>query len=465
MSTLPTLPSLDSIDPYHLAYLFRRQLERDPAGFAVEPTTAIRLFEALDEDDALRMQDTLEPHLGHEGVLRCLAAVQAADTRPRVRAAAVLAMGRHPSGTAREAVLASLRRDPSPRVRAACLAAWSRLEENLPVNLLRPFFTDEDARVRANAVEAVVDREVRGVIPVLEVLVEDPSPRVAAAAALGLWRNGRIDLLRLFDRAEGEADRTPLVWALARAGRDPRVLERLESAFLSTSARERRMAAYGLPSASPAARLPALVRRALAHPETEVRDALVDGCRRVSPEQTGTALEAVLAGSGGRTPVPGDETGERQVANALSCLRRGGAEIRFALVAPLLVAADTRIRANAIELVETRTELPGVTPLLARALHEGAPRVVAQAALALWRRGSPEGMGALVRLARSRDPGSQASAAFGLGRAGGAIAESVLRDMVRGGGEGARRIAMRFLSGGALALPGAAAASAERRAA
>lgn len=428
-------------DPYYAAYLFRRLLREDATGVPVDLDAAHDMFEGLEEDDALGLVEDARPHAGGGPVAEVVVDRLRRDSRPRVRAAAALALGEHRQPSSREAILASLHADTSPRVISACLAMWSRLEENIPLQLLRPFLRHGDARVRANATEALIEREVSGVAAIFEVLVNDPAPRVAAAAALGLWRRGRPTLLKLVDREERPAARVAFLWACARSGQDKRVREVLERALEQGTEAEQKMAAYGLPGCSPRRMLGMLAARALRQQDAALRDAMLEGCRKVDPVVTARALERACATGGAATPATA-----RVVANALSALRGQEVEPPLAVVRPHLEAADPRVRANAVELVGDRPDVPSLLPALERALDDRAPRVRANAAVALWRRGATRGMAVLLAWAKDADPHLAASAAWALGRAGGTLGEQALRGLLRDGHEGARSMAYRFLS-------------------
>lgn len=428
-------------DPYYAAYLFRKLLGQDPGAVPADVEAAEAMFESLEEDDALGLVQDCTPHLETEGLAELAAALLTRDTRPRVRAAWVLAMGQYRGTLHRRAVREALRDDPSPRVKSAALASLDRMEEDLPLPLVKPYLSHADARVRANAVEVLVDRDLPGLRRALTVLLSDPAPRVAAAAALGLWRRGDTSLLRLATREEGRAGRLAYLWACARTGRDKRVREILEAAMESDDPAVRRMAAYGLPGCAPASWIERLVHRALAHRHTEVRDALLEGCERVDPASTEKALEQALA----KPRAPADAR-PRYLANALSCLRRMPVVPSYPVVAPYLENTDPRVQANAIELVEDRLDLTGLVEPLSRALESPAPRVAANAAVALWKRGSTEAMAALLVWVRSSDAARAPSAAHALGRLGGSLAEQALREVAREGDSRTRAIAYEALA-------------------
>lgn len=429
-------------DPYYAAYRFRRALEDAPATIPAEPEAAAAMFEGIAEDDALGLVLDATPALVHANVLALASALVRTDSRPRVRAAWALALGEKAGDAGRRVLVDSLRSDPSPRVKAACLGALGRSQEELPFPLIRPFLEHPDARVRANAVEALVERHAEGVDPVLQVLVNDPAPRVAAMAALALWRRGGLALLEALHREEREDVRLAFLWAASRAGQDERLRAAVEGLLETGRTRERAMAGFSLAAVSRPDERPRILERALRHPETPVREAMIEGLHKAAPEATVGCLQTALGGA-----VRIQEGTERVVANALAAFRQLRLVPDLGVLRPHLESEDPRVLANALELVEERPDLPGIEPFLWRAFGSKVARVRANAAVALWRRGFPEPMATLRREVREADSRAAPSAAHGLGRMGGPVAEDALREALRTGAEPTRRIAFRFLSG------------------
>ena len=428
------------LDPYHAAYLFRRALELDPEGVPTDPGTCHAMFEALAEEDALGLVASVRPSLGLPPLYQLAVDRLGRDTRPRVRAAWVdaLASRRDPGlGAVLRRTLAS---DPSPRVAATALRALGDACEDVPLEFLRPFLTHADSRVRANAVELLIERDGAGVEGVLEVLLNDPAPRVAANAALALWRRGRRELSRFLSREEPPATRLAFLHAAGRAGRDRRLRELVEEAFQKGTPAERRVAARDLAAVRGPQDVPELMDLALRSDSGEIRRPIVRGCLEVAPE----AVRRSLVGALRVEAAPGRQ---RYRANALAVLKELEELPDLSLVTPLLQDPDPRVRANAVELLEVRPGERSVEPALAKALADPAPRVRANAAVALWRRGTPSGLGVLVHeLEDAPASPAAASAAWGLGQMGGAVAEQALESALQKGGGATRRMAYRFLS-------------------
>lgn len=429
------------LDPYYAAYLFRRTLETDPAQVPANLEAAWHMFEGLSEHDALALVEAAAPLLGYPDLESLAVGLSRRDSRPRVRAAWIGALGTTPSTKVRRAVLESLRDDPSPRVKATCLSIWGRVQESIPLEMLRPWLTHADARVRANAVELLVERDQTGDQGVLEVLLNDPSARVAAIATLALWRRGRRDLVRMLAREDQPAVRVAFLHAAGRAGRDRRLRELCEEALEEGTVEEARAAAGALPRVAAAGRAADYVDQALRAEDHGLRTSMLRGCMISDEVATRAALAAAL-----RLPAGGLPGRERYLANALSAARglQVGADLE--LVAPLLESEDARVRANAIELVEEYVEVPSLLPRLEKSFREGSPRERANAAVALWRRGSPAALSGLVREVGETGARGAASAAYGLGRMGGTVAELALRRAVSEGDDATRRIAYRFLA-------------------
>lgn len=428
------------LDPYHAAYLFRRALELDPEQTPTDPAACHAMFEALAEDDALALVDSVRPCLGLPDLYRLAADRLGRDTRPKVRAAWVDALSdrRDPGlGALLRRTLAS---DPSPRVIATALRALGQVCEDVPLEFLRPFLTHADSRVRANAVELLVERDGPGIEGVLEVLLNDPAPRVAANASLALWRRGRRELSRFLAREEPPATRLAFLHAAGRAGRDRRLRELVEEAFQKGTTAEQRVAARSLAAVRGAADVPELMDLALRSDASDIRQSIVEGCLEVAPE----AVRRALVGALRVAAAPGRQ---RYRANALAVLRQLDELPDLSLVTPLLQDPDPRVRANAVELLEVRPAERSVEPALAKALADPAARVRANAAVALWRRGTPAGLGVLVHeLEDSPASPAAASAAWGLGQMGGTVAEQALETALQKGGGATRRMAYRFLS-------------------
>ena len=127
--------------------------------------------------------------------------------------------------------------DSGVRSKAAFLIACS----NKSVSLVSKLLLDEDVRVQANAVEALWTFEAGEARSLLETAARSKTPRVAANAVVGLYRNGDLSSLRLLFRMAAQEDperRTSAAWAMGETG-DPRFLPFLTAWFPRSTGNER----------------------------------------------------------------------------------------------------------------------------------------------------------------------------------------------------------------------------------
>ena len=127
--------------------------------------------------------------------------------------------------------------DSAVRSKAAFLIACS----SKSVSLVSELLLDEDVRVQANAVEALWTFEAGEARSLLETAARSKTPRVAANAVVGLYRNGDLSSLRLLFRMAAQEDperRTSAAWAMGETG-DPRFLPFLTAWFPRSTGNER----------------------------------------------------------------------------------------------------------------------------------------------------------------------------------------------------------------------------------
>jgi HEAT repeat protein len=127
--------------------------------------------------------------------------------------------------------------DSVVRSKAAFLIACS----NKSVSLVGKLLLDEDVRVQANAVEALWTFEADDARSLLQTAARSKTARVAANAAVGLYRIGDLSSLRLLFQMASLGDpgpRTSAAWAMGETG-DPRFLPFLTAWFTRSSGNER----------------------------------------------------------------------------------------------------------------------------------------------------------------------------------------------------------------------------------
>jgi|GEM_PF-1620830 len=127
--------------------------------------------------------------------------------------------------------------DPAVRSRSALLIARSSKNTSLVGKLL----LDDDPRVQANAVEALWSFDPEDARPLLTNAARSKTPRVAANAAVGLYRAGDLASFKLLFGMAGHEDtgrRTSAAWAMGETG-DPRFLPFLTGWFARSTGAER----------------------------------------------------------------------------------------------------------------------------------------------------------------------------------------------------------------------------------
>jgi hypothetical protein len=127
--------------------------------------------------------------------------------------------------------------DSVVRSKAAFLIACS----NKSVSLVGKLLLDEDVRVQANAVEALWTFEADDARSLFQTAARSKTPRVAANAAVGLYRIGDLSSLPVLFHMAAHREpgpRTSAAWAMGETG-DPRFLPFLTAWFARSTGNER----------------------------------------------------------------------------------------------------------------------------------------------------------------------------------------------------------------------------------
>lgn len=329
------------------------------------------------------------------------------------RVAALQAIEGLPAAELDPLVTGKVRSATDEGVRSALLGALGRVEGPLPEVLageVREHLGDADARVRANAAECLGARAGAAAVEDLLPLLDDPVPRVRAAAAKGVFSSdpSRVTARVRADLSTGDA-RTVLA-ALHVVGEVAGFPE--AGALLMTRLRDpdgqvRLMAARSL--GSRAGELPAgeLAEAYLAENLRPCRVAIGRLAQAGARRDFCRALGEVLA----------DASDPRGRAGAAQGIGEAGTEEDEDLLVGHVQDADDRVRAEVIESLG-RIGSSRVDPILEHAVLDPANRVAANAALALWRRGGATCLATLAAWLRGEDPGRARSAAFALGEIG-----------------------------------------------
>lgn len=136
-------------------------------------------------------------------------------------------VGRVSNGQRLLALLTALARHRDPRVRSKATLLMGRFNQNL--RWVEHRLAEQDARIRANAVESVWGVDVADVARVLKTAATDSHHRVVANAAVGLHRTGDLVSIALIEAMfahQADQFRAAAAWAMGETG-DPRFLPAL----------------------------------------------------------------------------------------------------------------------------------------------------------------------------------------------------------------------------------------------
>ena len=135
--------------------------------------------------------------------------------------------------------LAKLCEHGDERIRSKAVLLTGRVDRQLPegVELLK----DADARVRANAVEAMWSRKDPGSIKVFKEASKDPHHRVAANAIMGLYKAGEIAAVQQIGKMVTDTDvgrQLAGIWLIGQT-KDPRFTNYIQSSLGLSTGRQK----------------------------------------------------------------------------------------------------------------------------------------------------------------------------------------------------------------------------------
>jgi len=139
-------------------------------------------------------------------------------------------------------VLAELLKHPSPRIRSKAVLLIGRASAN--AKLAESHLKETDKRVRANAIEALWGNASNEARSILSAAASDSNNRVAANAALGLYKlDETYSIAIILDMAENPSPifRLSAVWAMSET-QDPRFLGTLAKLIGDADQRVRQLA-------------------------------------------------------------------------------------------------------------------------------------------------------------------------------------------------------------------------------
>jgi hypothetical protein len=142
--------------------------------------------------------------------------------------------------------LARLLHHPNPRLRSKAVLMIGR--GNKSVDWVRQRLADKDARIRANAAEALWDLDTAEARQLQRSMIGDPNNRVVGNAILGLYWAGDCSILPEFWRLASDQSarcRATAAWAMGETG-DPRFFETLAGMLKDADPVVRRHSFLGL---------------------------------------------------------------------------------------------------------------------------------------------------------------------------------------------------------------------------
>lgn len=427
-------------DPDLRAYVLKNLPLLDPSALESNLAPVVQVLGELTPDCVSSVLQSYSDNRV-EGLGRLLVHLIWEDRRPQVRSRALTLLSTRSDASLYRSELLRLRgelRDPTSA--SALIAALGRIASGLPLKMFKPYLRSPDARIRANAVEALA-REPKALLKsVFSVMAGDASHRVKAEAALGLYRLGETDTLTtLLTRTTAPRARTSLLHAAGRAHPiSETLLAELTRSIHDGTEPEALTAARGLARSAKAQNITKLLGLGMKSPHARVRNELAQAAGRVGGQSAalftmGLVRRLTRAGA------------ERELATALA-LAAHLPEVPDADDAvPYLDHPDSRVAANAVELLERHAGREDVRERLARAMGHEHPRVVANCALALWNRGMVRALSRLREMARAGDAALRTSAAWALGRAAGLVAGDLLQELLDDREASVREMAFRSL--------------------
>ncbi|MBI4868319.1 MAG: HEAT repeat domain-containing protein [Candidatus Wallbacteria bacterium] len=431
----PTLLHLAGTpDPALQAYVLRNLGLADPDALQRNMRGVLehlKQFDAATANEVVRDLNTRKV----AGLPRLLLHLLWEDARPEVQAVALHVLGQQADRSELLPELLRLRRHlQDPRALSALVLALGRIGRDLPFKLFKPFLAHTDARVRANALEVLLERIHPRLSEVFAVMVNDPSARVRSLSAAALWRLGNPVLVSLLEETEDPRARASVAFAAGRVGQDPRLADALFAIAGNQKCPEslRARAAESLGRAAGRGDLPRVIGLAYKAAEPELRRQLIDSAAAIDSLGAAAYLTKVLEKLEATLRV-------RQIASTLSLLGGLPVQPEPAVLVPYLEHPDARVAANAVLVLGKRTGSPAVTAVLNRSLAHPAPRVAANAAVVLWRQGIVSAFSRLRELASQGATAARASAAWALGQIGGLVAQDLARPMLDDPEESVRR--------------------------
>ncbi len=428
-------------DPQYRLYQLKRHFsQQGPQAIDVDELT--ELVEVLPGEDVCDLLAFFSRSQCEEAI-DLIARVAQSDLRTEIRNKSLSIIAQNVNGRNKYASLFEemLSKTSSDFVSATAVKALGGTDEELTFGLFKKYLTHSDARVRANCIEGLRYRSVPGLRPILELLLDDPSPRVRSEAALSLWKLGNPVILQLLEDAEDQHERISYIRTLGRTGRSEQVVDLLWQFYRGDNEEEAAAAADSLLALEPDTMIPRIVGMAVYGPSA-FRKRLFDSCLK----RDKNFVVAELVRQVRELAVDGKAAHTRSLATAIALLNRTGEVGDVDLLVSCVSHDDARVAANAIEALESRCSAPNVRAALIRCLRLGTPRMRVNAAVVLWKTGLVAAISELKDMLEDDEANVRAGGVYGLGTIGGIVADDSIIGMLSDPAEGVRKMAARFIS-------------------
>lgn len=331
------------------------------------------------------------------------------DKAPAVALVAIGSLGDIGREKAVDALLDRFNLWSDSRVQSRCLTTFAQLHRERSLPIIIDALSSNDARVRANAVEAIacfpLSKEEAG--KHLTAFLADANSRVRANAIVSLYphdhaRGNRALREMLSSRQAGE--RSSAYWAVGQI-QDPEVVEPFVNALVAEN--EKASLASGMATLDRLTnpRLKPAVQRLFGHPNPTVQIHAIQAYGRLAGASALKVLDRMYGSA------------ETEVIKSAILAVMGEVcepgNIQF--ITKHFTERGDRLLANAIEALDTVGSLEN-SVLLEPFLAHPSPRVRANAVIALWRMGSFTSLVTLTELLASADEATVRTGLYALGK-------------------------------------------------
>jgi HEAT repeat protein len=145
--------------------------------------------------------------------------LDAADTE--LITTAVLALGMLRNEQSVPQLIAKYHETDNANLQATIIRALGGFKSDKVINILLDGLKSPIGRIRANAIDSLIQKKHNAAMPLIEPMLQDQNNRVRANAALALWKFGNQNIWRFMEEMISSADkwmRLSAIWALGEIG-------------------------------------------------------------------------------------------------------------------------------------------------------------------------------------------------------------------------------------------------------